>query len=373
MQAKSYKVLYLNSSKISINGKPVKSGTVFSENDVIKAGQKLVIPSADIATAAALATDNSVAEKTPANIQIFGALKVVLNSVTDEKNDEKTHSLKIVFSKPVFYSINKSAASFDVDFYNVNKSNVNVLKTAFQGAKLTLQKDGYYTLSFPITSNDEVTVHSGLDGKTLRIKMKSDNFVNVDLKPVAKKSTIAKPSSVVAKKIVIDPGHGGTDCGATRNNIYEKDIVLDISKRVVSMLQKKGYDVYVTRSSDETVSLQDRVEISENNSPEIFVSIHVNSSNSDSPNGIETHYYKDNSLMLAKTMHAAMLNNIKANDRGLFKSKFYVINHTTAPAVLLEIGFISNAAERAQLVTESRKQATAKAIAEGIDEYLKKY
>ena len=67
-----------------------------------------------------------------------------------------------------------------------------------------------------------------------------------------------------------------------------------------------------------------------------------------------------------------MINNINSKDRGLFKSKFYVINHTTAPAVLVEIGFISNPNERAQLVTESRKNATAKAIAEGIDDYFKK-
>ena len=67
-----------------------------------------------------------------------------------------------------------------------------------------------------------------------------------------------------------------------------------------------------------------------------------------------------------------MLNNINSKDRGLFESKFYVINHTTAPAILVEIGFISNPNERAQLVTESRKNATAKAIAEGIDDYYKK-
>ena len=77
-------------------------------------------------------------------------------------------------------------------------------------------------------------------------------------------------------------------------------------------------------------------------------------------------------MELAKYVHAAMLNNVNAKDRGLFKSKFYVINHTTSPAILVETGFISNPSERAQLVTESRKNATAKAIAEGIDEYLKK-
>ena len=68
-----------------------------------------------------------------------------------------------------------------------------------------------------------------------------------------------------------------------------------------------------------------------------------------------------------------MLNHIKAHNRGLFKSKFYVINHTTVPAVLLEIGFISNEAERAELITPKRKQATAQAIAEGIIEYINKH
>ncbi len=128
----------------------------------------------------------------------------------------------------------------------------------------------------------------------------------------------------------------------------------------------------MTRTDDTYVSLQDRVDFSEIFNPDIFVSIHVNSSNSETPSGLETHYYKDNSLTLAKYLHASMINNINSKDRGLFKSKFYVINHTTAPAVLVEIGFISNPNERAQLVTESRKNATAKAIAEGIDDYFKK-
>jgi N-acetylmuramoyl-L-alanine amidase len=76
-------------------------------------------------------------------------------------------------------------------------------------------------------------------------------------------------------------------------------------------------------------------------------------------------------LQLAKTVHASLLNNVQSPNRGLFKSRFYVINHTTAPAILVEIGFISSPTERAQLVSDSRKQATAKAIAEGISEYFK--
>ena len=129
----------------------------------------------------------------------------------------------------------------------------------------------------------------------------------------------------------------------------------------------------MTRTNDETVSLQERVEISENVQPDVFVSIHVNSSNSSTPKGLETHYYKENSLMLAKTVHASLLNHVNASNRGLFKSKFYVINHTTSPAILVEIGFISNSAERGQLVGETRKQATAKSIADGIQKYLEQY
>ena len=70
-------------------------------------------------------------------------------------------------------------------------------------------------------------------------------------------------------------------------------------------------------------------------------------------------------------MHSSLVSTISANDRGTFKSKFYVINHTTSPAILVEMGFLSNTSERGQLVTAERKQATAKAIVEGINNYFK--
>ena len=105
----------------------------------------------------------------------------------------------------------------------------------------------------------------------------------------------------------------------------------------------------------------------------MFVSVHVNSAVSTDPNGIETHWYHDNSKPLAEIVHKHIMKEFpNSNDRGLFKSKFYVINHTTVPAILCEIGFLSNDKERNELITDSRKQKTAKAIAEGIIEYLKK-
>ena len=172
-------------------------------------------------------------------------------------------------------------------------------------------------------------------------------------------------------KVVIDAGHGGTDVGAIRNGTYEKHITLDVAKRVEKLLKAQGYGVLMTRSDDSYVSLQDRVDFSEAYQPDIFVSIHVNSSTSDAPNGIETHYYHQESIPLAQTVHSSLISSVKANNRGTFKSKFYVINHTTAPAILIEIGFLSNYTDRVQLLTNERKQATAKAIVEGINDYFK--
>ena len=301
--------------------------------------------------------------------------KYTLNSIVEDKIDSKTHAVKLIFSGPVIYGIDRTSNNVSINFYNVDKYQSLSLNNygVFSKSNISMV-DGILKYSLVLDSEDVLDIQSGLDAKTIRIKVKSDRFAVTDDKPInnPEPKPYVPPVKINGKHIVvIDAGHGGTDCGATRNSIYEKNITLDISKRIQKLLTQKGYVVYMTRSTDEYISLQDRVEYSEAIYPDVFVSVHVNSSNSDSPNGIETHYYKDNSLQLAKTVHASMLNNIKANNRGLFKSKFYVINHTTAPAILVEIGFISNANERAQLVTETRKQATAKAIAEGIDAYFK--
>lgn len=297
--------------------------------------------------------------------------KTVLTSMYDEVNDASSHSIKLVFSKPVIYALDRTNNSMNLLLYNAEKSQSLNMHSILPGSTVTALNSGGLKLSIPLSAGDNLDIHAGNDAKTLRIKVKSDKLKLPEIKEEPVVATISPVKNSNKKYIVIDPGHGGSDHGAIRNNISEKNITLDISKRVQKLLEKKGYEVYMTRETDETVSLQERVDISENVSPDIFVSIHVNSSNSESPHGLETHYYKNNSLLLAKTVHASLLNNISANNRGLFKSKFYVINHTTAPAILVEIGFLSNPSERAQLVTESRKQATAKAIAEGINDYFK--
>ena len=302
-----------------------------------------------------------------------------LSSVKYEAVDGLNHNLKLVFTSPVIFGLNRKNDKTEIYVYNINSISESTIRAGlknspFEDTVVSKTSDGSLKLSFNTSKAKETDIHLGTDGKTLRIKAKL-------ITPFEQKETVIGTPEIIVPSIpnklkgkryvMIDPGHGGGDVGATRNKIYEKDITLDMSKRVEKILKKKGYIVEMTRYDDRTVSLQERVDMSELFNPDIFVSIHVNSSNSETPSGLETHYYKENSIYLAKCIHAAMLNNINSNDRGLFKSKFYVINHTTAPAVLVETGFISNPSERAQIVTESRKNATAKAIAEGIDEYFK--
>jgi N-acetylmuramoyl-L-alanine amidase len=207
-----------------------------------------------------------------------------------------------------------------------------------------------------------ISTYLGADSKVIKVKIQ-------DAK--TQPAVPAKKPAVSGKTVVIDPGHGGNDYGAIRNNVNEKDINLDISKRVREILKKQGYSVYMTRENDIFVSLDDRVVFAQKRAPDIFVSIHVNSSVKPEITGIETHYYHQESYTLAQKVHASLASSIKSPNRGLFKSKFYVINHTTMPAILVEIGFISNDAERAALTSPARKEATAKAIAEGVINYFK--
>lgn len=288
-----------------------------------------------------------------------------------EEIDNQTDSMTLSFSHPVTHGFDRTNENIIIYLYNVSKYNEQTFKNTFSKslfskANIALMNGNGLKLTIPADKDSLVNTYLGADGKALKITIKAPKKTILPVTPVIK-----KPSGV--KHVVIDAGHGGTDYGAIRNEINEKDITLDVAKRVEALLKKQGYMVTMTRANDIYVSLADRVAISESSAPDIFVSIHVNSSTKPEITGIETHYYHQESLNLAQTVHASIASAIKSNNRGLFKSKFYVINHTTAPAILIEIGFISNDAERAELVSDKRKQNTAKSIVEGINNYFKQY
>lgn len=288
--------------------------------------------------------------------------------IPTEIND-LTQSMTLNFDYPVVHSVDRKNNALILTLYNVNQFNEEDFRANFAGsffgiAKIICaQKGAGVRIFLPLRQESLVNTYLGADGKSIKVVLKET--------AKSKKQLYNIPlSKIPSKRIIIDAGHGGTDYGAIRGEINEKDIVLDVAKKVQKQLSTLGHKVIMTRSTDDFISLQDRVEISAKEKGDIFVSIHVNSSVKPEIEGIETHYYHPESMALAQSVHEALISNLKPFDRGLFKSKFYVINHTEIPAILCEIGFISNEEEQKLLTTEKRKQETAKAIVEGVLNYF---
>lgn len=296
--------------------------------------------------------------------------------------NKTTDEFVIAFNAPLVHAIKRDNSKVTIYLYNAlryNETNFKnaIANTTLSSMKLDLLPKVGLKLTIPLRKDNTVNCFLGTDAKSIKIRINGSKEAPggkiAAIAPSVKKVYLSSGKAKSGcRTVVLDPGHGGVDYGAIRAGINEKDINLDVAKRVEAILESKGIKVYMTRNTDETVSLQDRTIFSGNKNPDIFVSIHVNSSTGTEANGVETHYYHPISVNLAQTVHSALACQIKCKDRGLLKSKFYVINHTTVPAILVEIGFISNDRERAELVSEQRKQQTAKGIADGILRYLGK-
>ena len=151
--------------------------------------------------------------------------------------------------------------------------------------------------------------------------------------------------------IILDPGHGGYDPGAIAlDGTKEKDIVLSISQKVAKKLFKKGYRVLMTRHSDIFISLKDRAYFSNTRKPDLFLSIHANASTSRSSNGLECFFYSKSSYSkrekdVSSKLLESLRKNTKQEFRGVKTANFFVLKHNKFPAVLLEVGFLSNKKE----------------------------
>ena len=225
------------------------------------------------------------------------------------------------------------------------------------------------------------------------------------------------------RTIVLDPGHGGKDPGAigySKNN-YEKDIVLKIAKTLKKDLEKNlDVNVFLTRESDEFISLQQRTLFANQCEADLFISIHINAHPSNKAHGIEVYYlstaktddaravealensvvydyeggekavkeYDDLAFILAdmaqsehleesyqqalKIQHS-LVKHTKARDRGVKQANFYVLRGAFMPAVLLELGYITNKEEEKKLIKFSYQDKLTKAIFEGIKDFKYKF
>ncbi|MCQ2697139.1 N-acetylmuramoyl-L-alanine amidase [Helicobacter pylori] len=237
---------------------------------------------------------------------------------------------------------------------------------------------------------------------------------------IEKNDTLIKTKRKKHKKIVLDAGHGGKDCGAmSANLVCEKDIVLEVVKFLHKELKKRGYSVLLTRDKDIYIDLVARTELANKKSADLFISVHANSipkHSTSNAHGIETYFLstarserarkvaeqenKDNvnlmdyfskslflnslntqrlivSNKLAIDVQYGMLQSVRKNypdvvDGGVREGPFWVLAGALMPSILIEIGYNSHAIESKRIQSKPYQKILAKGIADGIDSFFSK-
>ena len=185
-------------------------------------------------------------------------------------------------------------------------------------------------------------------------------------------------AAVKDRIIVLDPGHGGKDPGAVRSSAQEKQIVLKVADLVKQKLEKDGAVVKMTRAGDTYPSLTERVQYAKDQNGEIFISLHANAAAKNTAKGTETFYSvtsnanekEDNAL--ATAINNQIVNNAKMYNRGVKRADYVVIKGQVMPAVLVELGFLSNDEDFNKLTKDAYIEIFAESIYNGIVEYYTK-
>ena len=206
--------------------------------------------------------------------------------------------------------------------------------------------------------------------------------VVVDIERPVPITEVKFSSGLRGKLIVLDPGHGGSDPGAIGvRGSYEKKMNLDLSMLVKTILERAGARVVMTRATDIDLTpvnatdrdeLRARANVANQRKADIFVSIHHNASPNPDMCGTTTFYYMKSNLdlILAQSLHNAMLRGGGLANQGVRTANFFVIKNTLMPAALLEVGFMSNPQEEQTLNSPAFQQKMALAIVAGIDQYF---
>jgi N-acetylmuramoyl-L-alanine amidase len=215
--------------------------------------------------------------------------------------------------------------------------------------------------------------------KTSKVAVKKVNAI-VETPPKVEHNRPLKGKTI---RVVLDPGHGGHDPGTLRSNkkfSHEKNIALEISQLVAKYIDEnlENIELIHTRQADNFVSLEERVKLANSAEADFFVSIHCNASPRSWVSGTQVHIHDHafvRSLELAKSIDEEFRVRARRPSRGIFNTKdrrhsLYVLQYTTMPSVLVEIGFLSNQEEERYLNEQYGKEIIASAIYRGLRNYL---
>ena len=167
--------------------------------------------------------------------------------------------------------------------------------------------------------------------------------------------------------VIVDAGHGGFDRGGRPvSGAPEKVLALDTAKRLAKILRSKGFRVIETRTSDVFVPLGARTAVSNRTGDSIFVSVHYNWAPRRGARGIEIYYFSPRSWRLASNILRQTTRAYPTENRGVKRARFYVLRMNRRPAVLCELGFVSNPQDNRYLQNRTYRQRLAERIADGI-------
>jgi N-acetylmuramoyl-L-alanine amidase len=229
-------------------------------------------------------------------------------------------------------------------------------------------------------------------------------------RPLASPTTATRPLASPVQTIVIDAGHGGHDPGTAHYGLQEKHLALDIVKRLRADLQQRGLTVVTTRETDRFIPLSGRPAIANRLHADLFISVHINANRHRRVSGVEVDYprvsvvssaapwpptltasevaipsttvkqtlwdvvlrgTRSDSRRLAVAICRSMRQGLQAPCRGVRGARFVVLLEAAMPAVLVEVGYVSNRAEAQRLSSAAYRQRAAHAIADGITQYIR--
>lgn len=236
------------------------------------------------------------------------------------------------------------------------------------GTSYSVMKQLTYGSAVKVTGQTGNWYSITIDGKTGYV---SASYIS-DKQPAQQQPTQKQTQKIIA----VDAGHGGSDPGASGNGLVEKDITLDVAKRLQKYLTNGGYKVVMTRSDDTYISLDGRVKYALDHGADIFISIHVNSYTGESGHGTETYYYNGGSNIteskkLASFMEERLLDAMDTTDRGVKTAAYRVLKANTLPATLVELAFITNSNDAKKLGSATYRDKAAKALYLGVQDYYK--
>lgn len=343
--------------------------------------------------------DSQLEDEQPST-EASGAFKVLVDTLNVRiAPNLSSKQIDVVYKNEVFpiterdgnwikIKVNDKDQGWVYSFYGETIQNESASDDAVTDQQVTVLSDGTNIRSAASTTSAVVKRVNA--GERLAVKSEQSDWYEIQLQDgqiayiakwvVSSHEEAEVPASTPSERergtlkgltISVDAGHGGTDKGTIGfRGTYEKIITLQTAELLASKLQAAGATVVMTRESDQYVSLNERVWKSVQHRADAFISLHYDASLDTSVTGFTTFYQHENQQALANSVNESLHNAVSVRNRGVQQGNYYVLRENNANAILIELGFLSNAMEESNIVSAHYREQATLGIYRGIIDYF---